>query len=270
MSSALLRPASPKPHTFHHTARVDRCWMAAMGTSSGPNSRWKSRQYKTCEAQWHTDRFHQTVWRVKQQHLCLVQNQSGEYRSMIQNCNESTVIVHVYFSEAWKCKYSSEVQSCHFGQNIPQINLHTGMYYTEEEKRDFVQYQNPNNRNVSAILDSQWNQRYLFKISKSSHHSLLVGWPQQAVQKQEELSSAVSLQHWVSREHPGTSSPLHMGRELQLVMGELWKGLQTVLYNGENDIVDGKIFHEMVGRSLCSTVFGNADGGNGAGTPGWS
>lgn len=58
-------------------------------------------------------------------HVCLVQNQSREYRSMIQNCNESTVIVHVDFSQGWKCKYSSEVQSCHFGQNLKMTCRHT-------------------------------------------------------------------------------------------------------------------------------------------------
>ena len=66
-------------------------------------------------------------------HVCSVQNQAREYRSMIEKGNDSTVIVHVDFSEAWKCKYSSEVQSCHFGQNLPQLNLHTGMYYTKEQ-----------------------------------------------------------------------------------------------------------------------------------------
>lgn len=42
-------------------------------------------------------------------HVCSVQNQSREFRSLIEKCNDSTVIVHVDFSEAWKCKYSSEV-----------------------------------------------------------------------------------------------------------------------------------------------------------------
>ena len=49
-------------------------------------------------------------------HVCLVENQSREFRKMINNCNEKSVIVHVDFAEAWKCKYSSEVQSCHFAR----------------------------------------------------------------------------------------------------------------------------------------------------------
>lgn len=39
-------------------------------------------------------------------------------------------------SEAWKCKFSSEIQLCHYGQNL-QITLHTGMFYTKHEKVGF-------------------------------------------------------------------------------------------------------------------------------------
>ncbi|CAG5897229.1 unnamed protein product, partial [Menidia menidia] len=55
----------------------------------------------------------------------------------MMKCNVSTVIVHLDFSEAWKCKDSSEVQSCHFGQNLPQLNPHTAMYYTKYPKTGF-------------------------------------------------------------------------------------------------------------------------------------
>ena len=84
-------------------------------------------------------------------HVCSVQNQTKEYRSMIEKCNDSTVIVHVDFSEAWKCKYSSEVQSCHFGQNLPQLNLHTGMYYTKEQKTSFCTVSESKRQDASAI-----------------------------------------------------------------------------------------------------------------------
>ncbi|MEQ2210697.1 hypothetical protein XENOCAPTIV_017850 [Xenoophorus captivus] len=57
----------------------------------------------------------------------LVRSQTKEYRNMMANCDENTVNVHVDFSEAWKCKISTEVQSCHYGQNRPQITLHIGM-----------------------------------------------------------------------------------------------------------------------------------------------
>lgn len=56
-------------------------------------------------------------------HVCLVQNQSKAYRNTIETCEESIAIVHVDFSESWRCKYQSEVQACHFGQNLPQMNI---------------------------------------------------------------------------------------------------------------------------------------------------
>lgn len=84
-------------------------------------------------------------------HVHLAQNQSKEYRNMIKNCNDTTVIVHVDFSEAWKCKYSSEVQSCHYGQNLPQITLHTGMFYTKHEKEGFCTISESKRQDAAAI-----------------------------------------------------------------------------------------------------------------------
>ncbi|KAL3981338.1 hypothetical protein ACER0C_017411 [Sarotherodon galilaeus] len=52
---------------------------------------------------------------------------------MIRNSNETTAIVHVDFSEAWKCKFISEVQSCHYGQNLPQITSHRVLHKLQEE-----------------------------------------------------------------------------------------------------------------------------------------
>lgn len=50
-------------------------------------------------------------------HVCLVHNQSNAYRNAIETCSEDTVIIHVDFSESWKCRYASEIQACHFGHN---------------------------------------------------------------------------------------------------------------------------------------------------------
>ena len=84
-------------------------------------------------------------------HVHLVKSQSKEYRNMIENCNERSVIVHVDFSEAWKCKYSSEVQSCHYGQNLPLITLHTGMYHTKQEKQAFCTISESKRQDAAAI-----------------------------------------------------------------------------------------------------------------------
>nr|XP_054592211.1 uncharacterized protein LOC129157084 [Nothobranchius furzeri]XP_054592212.1 uncharacterized protein LOC129157084 [Nothobranchius furzeri]XP_054592213.1 uncharacterized protein LOC129157084 [Nothobranchius furzeri]XP_054592214.1 uncharacterized protein LOC129157084 [Nothobranchius furzeri] len=84
-------------------------------------------------------------------HVCLVLNQSNAYRNTIETCDECTAIVHVDFSESWRCKYQSEVQACHFGQNLPQITLHTGMYYIKGEKAGFCTVSESKRQDASAI-----------------------------------------------------------------------------------------------------------------------
>ena len=84
-------------------------------------------------------------------HVCLVQNQSRAYRNTIETCDESTAIVHVDFSESWRCKYQSEVQACHFGQNLPQIKLHTGMYYIKGGKAGFCTLSESKRQDAAAI-----------------------------------------------------------------------------------------------------------------------
>lgn len=89
--------------------------------------------------------------KAKPQHVCLVRNQSQEYRNLIQACKDNEVIVHIDFSEAWKCKYHAEVQACHFGQNLPLLNLHTGMYYTKEAKSGFCTISESKRQDAASI-----------------------------------------------------------------------------------------------------------------------
>ncbi|XP_026051822.1 uncharacterized protein LOC113038532 [Carassius auratus] len=84
-------------------------------------------------------------------HVCLVRNQSKAYRNTIETCEESTAIVHVDFSEFWRCKYQSEVQACHFGQNLPQLTLHTGMYYIKGGKAGFCTLSESKRQDAAAI-----------------------------------------------------------------------------------------------------------------------
>lgn len=88
---------------------------------------------------------------MRQQHVCLVHNQAKAYREFIKTCSENTVIVHFDFSESWKCKYASEIQACHFGQNLPQLTLHTGMYYTKGEKGAFCSLSESKIQDAAAI-----------------------------------------------------------------------------------------------------------------------
>lgn len=84
-------------------------------------------------------------------HVCLVHNQAKAHRNSIETCSENTVIIHVDFSESWNCRYASEVQACHFGQNLPQLNLHTGMYYTKGKKAAFCTVSESKRQDAAAI-----------------------------------------------------------------------------------------------------------------------
>lgn len=50
---------------------------------------------------------------------------------------DSALFLHVDFSENYKCKYSAEPQSVHFGASRKQITLHTGVIYGKDFKEGF-------------------------------------------------------------------------------------------------------------------------------------
>lgn len=50
---------------------------------------------------------------------------------------DSDLFLHVDFSENYKCKYSAEPQSVHFGASRKQITLHTGVIYGKDLKEGF-------------------------------------------------------------------------------------------------------------------------------------
>lgn len=189
-------------------------------------------------------------------HVCLVQNQTREYRSMIEKCNVSTVIVHVDFSEAWKCKYSSEVQSCHFGQNLPQLNLHTGIYYTKEQKTGFCTVSESKRQDASAIWTHMepvltdirlkfpkvdtihfWSDGPSKQYKNKNNFSLLCSVPPT-------LGFKKTTWNFFPTSH-GKGAPDGIG-------GTVKRTADNLILRG-NDIVNGNIFHEMVGKSLCST-----------------
>lgn len=189
-------------------------------------------------------------------HVCSVQNQAREYRSMIENCNDTTVIVHVDFSEAWKCKYSSEVQSCHFGQNLPMLNLHTGMYYVKGEKAAFCTISESKRQDAAAIWSHMepilrdirvkfpkvdtihfWSDGPSKQYKNKKNFSLLCSVP-----------SAQGFERTTWNFFPtshGKGAPDGIG-------GTVKRTADSLVLRGK-DIVDGTVFHEMVGRSLCST-----------------
>lgn len=48
-----------------------------------------------------------------------------------------SLLVHVDFSENFQCKYTTEIQSIHFGGNRTQVTLHTGVLYSATGTQSF-------------------------------------------------------------------------------------------------------------------------------------
>lgn len=64
------------------------------------------------------------------QHLANICNQYKAIRFIKQNLAPSEGLLHIDFSENYGCKYSSKIQSAHFGGSKAQLSLHTCVYYS--------------------------------------------------------------------------------------------------------------------------------------------
>ncbi|KAL2102031.1 hypothetical protein ACEWY4_003792 [Coilia grayii] len=186
-------------------------------------------------------------------HVHLVQNQSKEYRNMIQNCNETTGIVHVDFSEAWKCKYSSEVQSCHYGQNLPQITLHTGMFYTKQEKQAFCTISESKRQDAAAI----WT--YMDQVLKNIHtrfphidtvHFWSDGPSKQYKNKKNFLLLSIIPPQLGFKNVTWNFFPTSHGKGAPDGIGATVKRCADRIVVGGLDIVNGTTFHQLVSSKL--------------------
>lgn len=74
------------------------------------------------------DSFEEQIKRYKK-HVYNIRAQYRYFRKAKEMLDESTVVVHVDFSENYVCKMATEVQGMHFGASKKQISLHTGVYY---------------------------------------------------------------------------------------------------------------------------------------------
>lgn len=65
--------------------------------------------------------------------------------------NEAMVVMD--FSENYTCKYSSEVQSAHFGGSKPEITIHTGVYFTSNRPKgqQFATISSNNRHDACAV-----------------------------------------------------------------------------------------------------------------------
>lgn len=69
-------------------------------------------------------------------HKFRVYNQKKFSKYVRTNLNDDEVFLVVDFSENYQLKYSSQVQSCHFGASNEQLALHTGAYFTKIKSND--------------------------------------------------------------------------------------------------------------------------------------
>lgn len=62
-------------------------------------------------------------------HCYKIIHQFKVIRNVKANVTQHEVLLHFDFSQNYACKYSSEVQSFHFGGNRKQVSLHTSVLY---------------------------------------------------------------------------------------------------------------------------------------------
>nr|XP_018913564.1 PREDICTED: uncharacterized protein LOC109041629 [Bemisia tabaci] len=67
-------------------------------------------------------------------HSYRVYHQLTFSKDMKEKLNEDEVLIIIDFSENYQLKFTSEVQSCHFGASNAQLTLQTGAYYTNDKK----------------------------------------------------------------------------------------------------------------------------------------
>ena len=76
-----------------------------------------------------TNEFHEELSKCCK-HLYNIKHQFKAVRQLKEKLTSEDVLIHIDFSENLNCKYSSEIQSVHFGASQRQISLHTGVIYT--------------------------------------------------------------------------------------------------------------------------------------------
>ncbi|KAL7381234.1 hypothetical protein ABVT39_002539 [Epinephelus coioides] len=72
--------------------------------------------------------FHTHLTKFKK-HFFNIRQQFAYYRELRESLGTDECLIHIDFSENFTCKYSSEIQSVHFGSSHQQVTLHTGVFY---------------------------------------------------------------------------------------------------------------------------------------------
>lgn len=70
-------------------------------------------------------------------HVMNIKHQFKVIKFLKGSLSDSDLFLHVDFSENYKCKYSAEPQSVHFGASRKKVTLHTGVIYGKDLKEGF-------------------------------------------------------------------------------------------------------------------------------------
>lgn len=70
---------------------------------------------------------------IFKRHVFCQYHQAKELKKKMESLKERELLIRVDFSENYVCKYSTEIQSVHFGASKRQICLNTGVFYAFEE-----------------------------------------------------------------------------------------------------------------------------------------
>lgn len=84
-------------------------------------------------------------------HEANIVHQYQTIKSLKDNLTDKDAVIHMDFSENYNTKYSSEVQSFHFGGSRTQISLHTVVLYTKGETKCFATMSENLSHNVPVI-----------------------------------------------------------------------------------------------------------------------
>ncbi|MES9882527.1 MAG: hypothetical protein ABW185_16790 [Sedimenticola sp.] len=84
-------------------------------------------------------------------HIYNIRHQYSVLKSLRENLNDNSAIIHMDFSENYNCKYEKEIQSMHFGASQRQISIHTGVVYLKEKKVSFSTFSDCLQHNPPAI-----------------------------------------------------------------------------------------------------------------------
>ena len=81
-----------------------------------------------CQTHELVDKFHEML-PAYMIHIGNIRHQYATIKELKKNLTMDDLLLHVDFSENYACKWTREIQSCHFGGNRLQITLHTSVLY---------------------------------------------------------------------------------------------------------------------------------------------